>query len=303
MGLASYTARSSEDASSGTMAAPPSPDAHEAVNRPRRPPAAGYRRLLLPLALLAVEAATLRPLLLLPLQAAAVALLLLAAARALGRDEDNCRTMETEEYGDGVAAAEHRYENGEASHIRPSRVVLALPRRCQLSFCCYRQQAAAVTNRGPRQNWFSILHRTPRFRRIFRISPPLSMSLAAAWKLCLPLAHLTAARRASAFSPPSHASTYLRYSSRNIQRGFASMSDAAGIKSVVVIVAMEGACIFLCLASAAAVPRAPVGARRVTTSIVRVWLYVRLPHIQHARRKRTPTEGGYTCSVCLLPSF
>lgn len=70
--------------------------------------------------------------------------------------------------------------------------------------------------------------------------PPFSMSLGAAWRLCLPLAHLTAACRVSAFSLPNKLSTCVRSSSTSNQRGVTSMSDTASIKSVVVIVAMEG---------------------------------------------------------------
>lgn len=68
---------------------------------------------------------------------------------------------------------------------------------------------------------------------------------AAAWKVCVPLVHLSV-RRASAFSLSNQSSASLRsytsssnkHSSRN-QRGLAT-NMSGGIKNVVVIVAMEG---------------------------------------------------------------
>lgn len=78
------------------------------------------------------------------------------------------------------------------------------------------------------------------------------LGMSAAWRLCLPFAHLIAARRVSAFSLPSHASTYLHSSGRSSQRGVTTMSDtaASSINSVVVIVAMEGMCAYeTCTAS------------------------------------------------------
>ncbi|CAN0417545.1 unnamed protein product [Ectocarpus sp. 12 AP-2014] len=65
---------------------------------------------------------------------------------------------------------------------------------------------------------------------------------AAAWKVCVPLVHLSV-RRASAFSLPNQSSVSLRSCSRSKhnrrhQRGIAT-SMSGGIKNVVVIVAME----------------------------------------------------------------
>lgn len=126
-----------------------------------------------------------------------------------------------------------------------------------------------------------------------------SLDVLMSWrKLCLPLTHLTAACRASAFSLPSHASSCLRSSSRSSQRGFASMSDAAGIKSVVVIVAMEGTAVpvHVCdLCKHTAVPRASGGTKGDDEHHRSVVACSSSAQRQHTRREKNTSLARHPC--------